>query len=206
MTLSATIALFTAMVVLALIPGPGIIIVVGRTLSQGFTAGIITSIGIITGDFIFIALSVYGLSTLSVALGEFFTLIRFLGAAYLIWLGLSLILAKSKPTENNAKDTPKHSASFIAGLLTTLSNPKAILFYLSFFPAFIDIPTMTYLDLATIFIVTTLSIGGVMLSYAYLANKGGTLLRASSLSKKINIFSGGVLISSGVFVATRASN
>lgn len=73
MTLTSIFALFIAMIILAAIPGPGIMIVVARTLSQGFLAGLITTSGIVAGDFVFIALATFGVTALSQLLGELFS-------------------------------------------------------------------------------------------------------------------------------------
>lgn len=204
MTLSVTLALFTAMVVLALIPGPGILIVVARTMSQGFIAGVVTSAGIVAGDFVFIALAVYGLSTLSQLLGDFFLIVKYAGAAYLIWLGVRIILSKNETDKSQIKTLSSHSTNFIAGLLTTLGNPKAILFYVSFFPAFLDLSKVNHLDLGLILLVASISVGGVMVLYAYLANKTGSLLKESRASNVVKFGSGTMLVGSGAYVAVRA--
>lgn len=204
MTFSATLTLFAAMVVLASIPGPGIMIVVARSVSQGFVAGLVTSVGIVLGDFVFITVAVYGLSALSQFLGGFFLIVKYAGAAYLIWLGLKIVLSKAVSEQKGDPDTPKHTTNLIAGLLTTLSNPKAILFYVSFFPTFIDLSSVGYMDLGLIFLVATMAVGGVMAVYAYLAVKSKLLLSASSRSGHMKYLAGGLLLSSGVYIAARA--
>lgn len=193
------------MVVLAAIPGPGIMIVVSRTLSQGFTAGVVTSMGIVAGDFVFIVLVVYGLSAMSEFLGGLFLVVKYAGATYLIWLGLKVLLTSNSTDSSTVKNNPKHATNFIAGLLTTLSNPKAILFYVSFFPAFLDLSTVTIMNFGAIFLVTFIAIGGVMVLYAFLTWKTGRALKASSASKYVKYGAGATLIGSGLYVATRAS-
>lgn len=205
MTLLVALSLFTAMVVLAIIPGPGIMVVMARTLSQGLLAGIVTALGIVAGDFVFIVLAVYGLSALAQTYGELFLIVKYTGAVYLVWLGIKIMLTKS-PAEKTPKNTSyKHSTNFIAGLVTTLSNPKAILFYVSFFPAFLDLSAVTYIDFGIIFALTFVAIFGVMASYAYLVHKTGSLLKKSSTSTYIKYGAGATLISSGVYIATRAN-
>lgn len=205
MTLSTALALFVAMVVLAALPGPGILVVVSRALQGGLIQGIITSVGIVAGDFVFIILSVFGLVALAESMGGFFVWVKYLGAAYLSYLGLSLIL--SKPSKANVPKLQASASSslanFAAGLLTTLSNPKAILFYLSFFPAFLDLTAVSLADLAIILAVTTAAVGGVMVCYAYLAVKTHSALKASRQGKWLTYLSGGLLLLSGLFLAMR---
>uniref|UniRef100_UPI0026296014 LysE family translocator n=1 Tax=uncultured Microbulbifer sp. TaxID=348147 RepID=UPI0026296014 len=136
MTPTTSMALFISMVVLALIPGPGVLTVTARSTSAGLRHGLFTTAGIVTGDFVFIILALLGLATLSNVLGELFFVIKYLGAAYLIWLGISILSSTPNTSAGRAINAPRHTARFAAGLITTLSNPKAILFYLSFFPAF----------------------------------------------------------------------
>lgn len=204
MTFSVTLSLFAALIVLAIIPGPGIMVVVARTLSQGYIAGLVTSAGIVAGDFIFIGLAVFGLSTLSHSLGELFLVIKYAGAAYLIWLGVKIALSKNEMEVSKAYKESNHPTNFVAGLLTTLSNPKAILFYVSFFPAFIDLTVVNGIDLGIILLVAAISVGGVMSTYVYLANTTGSRLKESSISKQVKYSSGAILIGSGAYVASRA--
>lgn len=173
MTLSAAIALFSAMVVLAALPGPGQIVVMARSISGGFKEGVITSLGVVAGDYVFILLSILGLSTLAANMGETFVWIQTLGAGYLIWLGLSLLRAQSLEPQH-ARSAPgqlvaRYGVGFIAGLLTTLSNPKAILFYLSFFPAFLDLNGLLLTDVFLVLLITLMAVGGTMMAFAFLA-------------------------------------
>ncbi len=205
MTISAIFALSLALLVLAIIPGPGIMIVVSRTLSHGLRAGFVTSLGIVTGDYIFITLAIGGLTTLAQSFSELFILIKTLGAAYLLYLGLSLMLKPSNSDKINTNATLGHSANFMAGLLTTMSNPKAILFYVSFFPAFLDVAKLSATDLLLIYAITTLTVGGVMVLYALFSLKGRCLLRGNSISSKVvKYFSGTMLISCGAFIGLRS--
>lgn len=222
MTLSAAMALLLAMFILALLPGPGILIVVSRTLAQGLHAGILTSLGILTGDFVFIALAVYGLSALANWMGELFLLIKYVGGAYLFYLGAKILWGKTseantskepleiaasiESTVNNRvfKKIAKHSTNYLAGLLTTLSNPKAMLFYASFFPTFLDLSKLDGLDIAIILFITTITVFGTMCMYAYAASQSGRLLKNSRLSHALKWVSGTMLMGAGAYIAARS--
>jgi len=192
------------MLVLALIPGPGVLIVTARSTTAGFRHGISTSIGVVAADFVFITFALLGLTALSSALGELFIVFKYIGAAYLIWLGLSLMISKSNRDSAKKIAEPKHGASFAAGFITTLSNPKAILFYLSFFPAFLDLASVTVFDAVLLYLITTVAIGGVMLGYAFLAHKAKSMYSDSNSSRVLKKGSGVLLIGSGLYVAARS--
>ena len=139
MSSGSLLALFGAMLIVALIPGPAVFAVIARTFSSGFSRGLMMIIGITLGDFIFILLSLFGLSIIAEIMGTAFLIIKYVSAAYLIWLGITLI--KSKVNAEDIKSSKESSliANLITGLMVNLGNPKAIVFYIGLFPAFIDV-------------------------------------------------------------------
>jgi len=209
MTISTSLALFISMLVLALIPGPGVLAVVSRTLTSGLRQGLIAVMGIVAGDYLFILLALFGLTTLAEAMGNLFVMIKYAGAAFLIWLGVNLIFSQCKvrgPQDQvklPASQPGGNFSSFLLGLLTTLGNPKAILFYASFFPAFLDIANITTINILAIFMIATLSVGGVMVCYAYFSIKAQTTIGRSNKVPALKYGSGALLIGSGIFVAAR---
>ncbi len=203
MTLSSALTLFLTMVLLALIPGPGVLVVAGRAASAGLRHGFSVTVGIVAGDFIFIILALLGLAALADVMGSFFFVVKYLGAAYLLWLGFSIALSKPGAADIRQVQAPSHLASFIAGLVTTLSNPKAILFYVSIFPSLLDLSQIDLAETAVIFAITTLAVGGVMLAYAWLSHKARSSFRDSSGNPLLRYGSGAMLVGSGLFVAAR---
>ncbi|MFC6981430.1 LysE family translocator [Microbulbifer taiwanensis] len=177
MTFATIFALFGAMVVLALVPGPAVVAVTSRAMSSGFSHGASTTIGIVLGDYVFVLLSISGLAFIAETMGNLFVAIKYLGAAYLVWLGIGLL--RSRGTVENPGDAGKssHFANLLLGLATTLGNPKAILFYLSFFPAFLNMQQISAVDLFCVLLVVTIAVGSVNLGYAYLAARTGGLIK-----------------------------
>ena len=96
MTFSSIAALLGAMIILALLPSPSVFAVVARSIASGFSHGLMTVIGIVVGDFVFIILAIYGLSALAETMDSLFVLVKYFGSAYLIWLGIELARSQSK--------------------------------------------------------------------------------------------------------------
>jgi len=95
MTILNILGLAGAMLLLAITPGPGVFATVARALASGFKQASLVVVGIIIGDLIFLLMAIYGLSALSDIFGNFFTLVKYLGGAYLMWLGYKVWTAKS---------------------------------------------------------------------------------------------------------------
>lgn len=199
MNLSSIFALFIAMVVLAAIPSLSVLTVSTRAATAGFIHGVFTAIGIVVGDIIFILLALGGLSVLATKLGGLFIIIKYLGGGYLIWLGINLCRIVSTDVETDRIADASLFASFLAGLSLTLADQKAVLFYLAFFPAFIDLSQVSYLDTAIVIGVTFLAVGGVKLFYAFMADRA-RLMFDPRINKRMNILAGVVTIAVGIFL------
>ncbi|MCB0193946.1 MAG: LysE family translocator [Anaerolineae bacterium] len=203
LTFSSLIALFGAMLVLASIPSTSVLVVSTRSVTSGFRHGALTAAGIVAGDMIFIVLAIGGLSVLAEMMSTLFVIVKYLGGAYLIGLGTTLW--RSTPTTVEIEDIAESSllVSFLTGLFITLGDLKAILFYLGFFPAFLDLANISMLDISLIVIVTAVTVGGVKLGYAFIADKTRLLFRRSGPKKVINRTAGSVMIGVGVFLVAK---
>lgn len=174
-----------------------------RSMASGAIHGLVTVFGIVFGDYIFIILSLYGLSALASTMGGFFTFVKYVGAIYLIWLGVKLLLTKYNSVEVKPVIELSFLSNFVAGLVTTLSNPKAILFYVSFFPAFINVQSVTAAEIGQLLLVATVAVGGIMALYAYAASKASLLFKSSRAAKTLNVTAGSIMVGSGVLLATK---
>ncbi|MGH1438496.1 MAG: LysE family translocator [Cellvibrionaceae bacterium] len=209
--------LFVATIfILAVLPGPGVLLTVARATSGGMSNACFTVAGILVGDIIFILLVTLGLKFVAESLSSLFIVIKYAGSAYLIWLGLSLILSKNEISDiklnqvesQNINDRRGNNkgvfiADFLAGVAVTLSNPKAIVFYLSFFPAFMDITTLTAIDISIITVIITLTIGGAMMAYAIAAIRTQAILSSSGPKNWIKKIAGGLITSTGAWLLIR---
>lgn len=202
LTFTSIAALFGAMVVLASIPSVSVLTVLARSATSGFIHGAFTSIGIVVGDIVFIILAICGLSVLAETMGSLFVLVKYLCGAYLVWLGTALWRSKNSVEIEGVVESSLLS-SFLTGLLITLADLKAIFFYLSFFPAFVDLSTVSVIDTSIIIVVAAIAVGGIKLGYAFIADRTSLLFNRSRTKKIINITAGSVMIGVGVFLMVK---
>lgn len=179
---------------LAIVPSVSVLAVSARAAAFGFTHGMFTALGIVVADILFIVIAVYGLALVAELMGNQFRLIQYIGAAYLIWLGISLWRTDAKARAADSVSQSSWWSSFLAGFLITLGDQKAILFYLGFFPAFIDLSTMTPVDTLIIILIAIVGVGGAKLVYAYLADRAAVVFRDSRALRGLNRLAAGIMI------------
>lgn len=192
------------MVVLAIVPSVSVFAVTARAAAFGFSHGLFTALGIVVADILFILVAVYGLALVAEMMGDQFHLIQYIGAAYLIWLGVSLWRSEVRARASEDLRQSSWLSSFLTGFLITLADQKAILFYLGFFPAFIDLSTMTPADTLIIIAIAILGVGGAKLVYAFLAARASVLFKDSRALRGINVLAACVMIAVGVALLLKA--
>jgi leucine efflux protein len=128
-------AFVVAIIVFLLIPGPGNLALITSTSKGGIRGGLAATLGVITGDQVLMWLAVAGVATLLATYPTAFKIVQFAGAAYLAFLGIRMLLAKPGDAPIINMDSKRF---FLQSLAITLLNPKAIVFYMAFFPLFID--------------------------------------------------------------------
>jgi threonine/homoserine/homoserine lactone efflux protein len=204
MTLVSIFALSGAMLLLAITPGPGVFATVARTLASGLKHSAFVVLGIVTGDLIFLLFAIYGLATVAANLHGLFVFIKYTGAVYLIDLGVKLWLAKPEKVQvQAAKEDRSWTSNFLVGLFITLGNPKVILFYLGFLPTFVDLTSLSGLDVGVIASVVSLVLGLTMLAYAYAASKARILFQDTNSQRWINRSAGSAMIATGSVLAAK---
>mgnify|MGYP005993326339 CR=1 FL=1 len=204
MTLLNILAFAGAMLLLAVTPGPGVFATVSRALASGFSNAKFIVIGIVLGDLIFLLLAIFGLSAIASILGELFILVKYLGGIYLLFLGYKILTSKNRDINIKGVHELSWKKNFSTGLLITLSNPKAIFFYLGFLPTFVNLQTLNTLDIIIISLVVTVVLGGVMLAYAYSASSAKNLFKSTNSQKKMNIIAGSVMTTVGGVLIVKA--
>lgn len=206
MTIIESMALFGIMVVLAALPSASVALVVTRSAMLNVANGIAVAAGIVLGDLVFILLALLGLSALAESLGSLFMVIKYLGALYLLWFGFTLLTAKSTTEIRANKISEKANllASFLAGFFLTLGDIKAIFFYLSLFPIFIDLSALRVMDIMVIVVITVTGVGGVKIAYAIFATKVASLARSRKLGNAARKTAGGIMIGAGGYLIVKA--
>ncbi|TXC90479.1 LysE family translocator [Metabacillus litoralis] len=126
-----------AAILLNLTPGTDTMYIVGRSVSQGRAAGIISAIGIIAGLVIHTLLAAFGLSLILAQSAFLFNTIKIIGAIYLAYLGIRMIIDKKSENKNTSLPKQSNKKIFLQGMLTNVLNPKVALFFLAFLPQFI---------------------------------------------------------------------
>lgn len=156
---------------LNLTPGPDVLYIVSNSLRGGVRAGMVAALGIFAGCFVHVAIATVGLGALLSASAMAFTVVKFIGAAYLLWMGVRLLRAATPGwTPEAAPAEPDLGCVFRRGFLTNVLNPKVALFFLAFLPQFIapdaSHKTLAFLGLGVLFSFNALP---VTLGYAWLA-------------------------------------
>ncbi|HEV8392023.1 MAG TPA: LysE family translocator [Dongiaceae bacterium] len=203
MTLESAIAFAIGMFFLALSPGPGLATIISRALASGPLAGLAVTAGLVLADFSFMAVAMVGLTAIATALGPLFQIVKYAGAAYLIWLGYRAFRNAAKPLVVVPRSGKGFWKDIGLGFLVTLGNPKAILFYSALLPTFLDMTRIGFGDfliLAGIVVAISYLVYG---GYIFLAERSRRLLASTSASRLLNRLTGSILIGAGVAVAAR---
>jgi threonine/homoserine/homoserine lactone efflux protein len=176
----ASLALFmTATLALNLAPGPDMLYVSTRSLAQGRRAGVISALGIAAGAVVHTVAIASGLAALLRALPLAYEIVRFAGAAYLIWLGVQALRGKAGPASSKTLDRASEWAVFRQGAITNILNPKVALFFLAFLPQFVD-PARGSVALQIVVLGCVFNTSGtiVNIAVAHLAASAGRWLGA----------------------------
>ncbi|MFK7791972.1 MAG: LysE family translocator [Devosiaceae bacterium] len=162
------------------IPGPATVLTVARASTSGTRVGIATGLGIAVGDLIHTAMAVVGISAIILASAFLFSVIKYLGAAYLVYLGLRAIFEKTTPQAPGQSVQISAPAAFRQAILAEVLNPKTALFFLAFLPQFVD-PANGYVlgQLAVFGIIMVLLGLFSTVVFALAAGKVGSFLRTN---------------------------
>jgi len=132
------LAFVAATVVLILVPGPNVALIVANSLAHGVRYGLVTVAGTSTTQGVQLIFVVFGFATVMAAMGAAFEWIRWIGVAYLVYLGIQSLRAPADPLDNLAAPRKPIKRMFAEAVLVSATNPKVLLFYGAFFPQFID--------------------------------------------------------------------
>jgi threonine/homoserine/homoserine lactone efflux protein len=194
-------AFAVAALTIAVIPGPGMLYVLARSLGGGRSVGMRSSVGTGIGGLVHVAAAAAGLSALIAASATAFTILKYAGAAYLIWIGLRALLARDRPTDPLVAVTSP--GALRQGILTEALNPKTALFFLTFLPQFCQPENgplaLQMLVLGTISVVLN-TLADVVVAHG--AGRVSEWLRTRPKAwRRQQMATGGILVGLGVYTA-----
>ena len=205
MTLANFITYAIALAIAVAIPGPGIIALVARALGSGFRPTLPMMVGLALGDVVYLAAAVLGLTYIASAFGTIFIVLKYAGAAYLIYMAWGFWRQGITAEKIAAKKAESGWSSFTAGFLVTLSNPKVMIFYLALLPTFFDLRAVTIVDFFLLIALTLAVLLCVLLPYIGLAGRARALLQTPKTLKVMNRFAALCLAGAAAAIATRAN-
>ena len=199
------IAFFTAAAIFAFIPGPGILYAAAQTMAGGRTIGLLGTLGLALGGYLHVIAAAAGLSVVFHAVPPLYAAVKLFGAAYLVWLGVSMIRAKAAGADGApavARKTGKRA--FVEGVTVEVLNPKTAMFFLAFLPQFTD-PAASLPVWAQLVILGSIvnlmfaaaDVVAVLLAGSVVARVG----RASRVQRAVQQFGGGILVALGIRLA-----
>jgi threonine/homoserine/homoserine lactone efflux protein len=200
---ASALAVFSlAAIALAVVPGPAVAYIVTQSLDKGRRAGIVSAFGIATGGLVHVAAATIGLSALIASSAVAFNVVKLVGAAYLISVGIRRILARDEPEAAVEVEPAPLGQLYAQGVVVNVLNPKTALFFLAFLPQFVDrngsVPLQVGI-LGLVFVVIALLSD---LAYALLADAlAGRVRRSGRAARLRRLATGGIFVALGVTAA-----
>lgn len=205
---TSSLALFcVAALVLLVIPGPAVLYIVARSIDQGRAAGFASVAGVHAGSLVHIAAAALGLSAILVSSATAFNVVKYAGAAYLVFLGIRTIRSRNARMDVSAIVREPLGHVFRQGMVVNILNPKTALFFFAFLPQFVSASrgavATQILMLGFVFIGLGVISDG---AYALLASKVGTVLKSNpKFAARRSLLSGSVYVVLGVLTALSGS-
>lgn len=184
-------------------PGPGVFAVVSRSLAFGYRRNLGFIGGMVLGDLVLLGLAVSGLATIAAAFGDAFRVLTLIAAAYLVYLGVNTWIVSGRGDGEPTVAAPSDLRGFVSGFTITLSNPKTILFYMAFLPAFVDLGHLSVTGMAIVAVVVGLVLSVVMLSYSFASSAARDLFRSRRAVLILNRGAACLMVAAGIVLAVR---
>lgn len=192
----------TAAVILAITPGPGIFYVLTRSIKGGRREGVSSTFGTAIGGLFHVVAAAFGLSAILATSAIAFSIVKYAGAAYLIYLGLRFIITRDAFEIAAMPHSINHHDAFRQGIITEMLNPKTALFFLAFIPQFLNPEGVVVFQFILLGSLSVLLNSTADLIVAFLAGPlGGYLTRNVKLRQGQRLFSGLAFIALGAYVA-----
>ncbi len=205
---NSTLVIFvTAAIILLIVPGPAVIYITAQSIDKGTKAGIVSTLGIASGTIVHVIGAAFGLSTILITSAAIYSIIKYAGACYLIYLGIKKFMGKEKGRTEPAENHSSLKKIFYDGMIVNIFNPKTALFFLSFLPQFVVVDKGSVISqmlfLGSLFVVMGILSDGL---YAVTASKFGGFIKRKGYNPAVqNYFTGTVYIALGIYAALSGS-
>ena len=187
---------------LALAPGPAVLFVVSTALRHGGRRSVWANVGILSGNAFYFTLSAVGLGAVLLASHDVFTLLKWCGAAYLVYLGLRLVVAPGGPPNDANAEQPVAGRStwtiFRQGFILQAANPKALVFFVALLPQFINPAGNVALQIAILGVTSVVAEFVVLCGYGFAAGRLSAWARRPSVARATDRAAGTLLVGAGV--------
>lgn len=204
MTIESALSFFLAIVIFGITPGPGVFAILARALVNGTSDCFMLALGMTISDIVYLVAACFGLAAIATHWSGLFTIIRIVGAVYLVYLGWKMWTA---PLDLNATEKPGcktgRGLSFLQGFLISASNPKVILFYIAFLPTFMDLAVLSHSDILLAVLLTFIGLMLGLMLIATFASKARRWFQSERAVKRLNRSAGSIMVGAGVFLASR---
>jgi len=168
-----------SIMLLGISPGPAAFAIISRSLSDGFKKSLFIIYGIMFAHIIYVLVTIFGLEYISNEFKQFFILVKYMSIVYLLYLSYKLWNKKMKHKDDEHNQV-SNKMNFLAGSMIAFSNPKAIVFYLGFLPAFMDLNNLLLKEIVYITIIIPISLASVLILYAYVAARAKKMMQNDS--------------------------
>ena len=203
MSIEIWISFVIASSILCFSPGPTVFLVIGQSLAYGRKSIVPTVAGVISGDIVALTFSLLGVGAVLAASAVAFTILKWMGAVYLVYLGVKAWRSPVDDEETAQESVGNHWSVYKDSLVVTALNPKALIFFMAFFPLFISPESSNVLQQMLILAVTFLFVSMCSTSlYAYFGGRAKDYVSSVKARSRFNKVSGGVLIGAGVVTST----
>jgi threonine/homoserine/homoserine lactone efflux protein len=205
MSIESAISFFLAILVFAITPGPGVFAIIARALVKGARACFMLALGMTVSDILYLVAACFGLAAIAEHWSEGFTIVRVLGAIYLVYLGWKMWNAPLElASEEVIASKTDASLSFLQGFMISASNPKVILFYIAFLPTFMDLEALSNGDIALASLLTLIALMTGLMAIANFASQARRWFQSQAAQKRLNRSAGSIMVAAGAYLISRS--
>ncbi|MBR7888735.1 LysE family translocator [Marinomonas sp. A79] len=205
MTLESGITFFIAIFIFSITPGPGVFAILARSMTKGTRASMSLSLGMVMSDIVYLVMACFGLAAIASSWETAFLVIRYAGAAYLMYLGWKMWVSPvSAESLQGEQGTKSQIASFVQGFMISASNPKVILFYVAFLPTFMDLTVLNGSDIVIASVLAFMALFLGLMLIAAGASQARRLFKSERSMRSLNRTAGGIMASAGAFLALKS--